>query len=46
MSSGWVPPVVLAAEECGHVTGHIALSYMQMCARVTGCFASCLYLHF
>ena len=28
MSSGWVPPVVSAAEECGHVTGHVALSYM------------------
>ena len=28
MSSGWVPPVVSAAEECGHMTGHIALSYM------------------
>ena len=33
MSVDWVPPVVSAMEECGCATGHIALSYMQMCAR-------------
>ena len=33
MSSSWVPPVVSATEECGHVTGHIALSYMWVCVR-------------
>ena len=33
MSSGWVQPVVSAVEECGQATGHIAPSYIQMCAR-------------
>ena len=33
MSSGWVPPVVSAVKEYGQVTGHIAPSYIQMCAR-------------
>ena len=33
MSVGWAPPVVSAVEECGHMTGHIALSYMWMCVR-------------
>ena len=33
MSSGWVPPVVSAVKEYGQATGHIAPSYIQMCAR-------------
>ena len=33
MSSGWVPPVVSAVKEYGQVTGHVAPSYIQMCAR-------------
>ena len=33
MSSGWVPPVASAVKEYGQVTGHIAPSYIQMCAR-------------
>ena len=33
MSSGWVPPVVSAVKEYGQVTGHIAPSYIRMCAR-------------
>ena len=32
-SSGWVLPVVSAVGECEQVTGHIAPSYIQMCAR-------------
>ena len=45
MSSSWVPPVVSVAEECGHMTGHIALAYVNVC-EVTGHIASHLYLHF
>ena len=33
MSSGWVPPVVSAAKGYEQATGHIAPSYIQMCAR-------------
>ena len=33
MSSGWVPPVVSAVKEYGQVTGRVASSYIQMCAR-------------
>ena len=33
MSSGWVPPVVSAAEQCGQVAGHVAPSYIYLCTR-------------
>ena len=33
MSSGWVPPVASTAKEYGQATGHIAPSYIRMCAR-------------
>ena len=33
MSSGWVPPVASAVKEYGQAYGHIAPSYIQMCAR-------------
>ena len=33
MSSGWVPPVASAVKEYGLASGHVAPSYIRMCAR-------------